>query len=110
MFNKPVTLGIIVGNRGFFPGHLCEGGRVTILKVLEEEGIQAVAISPEETPYGSVESLADARKLADLSRVQRSNSTILKLSAMSEKSALPPLAGSLRLSESGKQRTPSAWA
>ena len=34
---KPVTLGVIVGNRGFFPGHLCEKGRATILKVLQEE-------------------------------------------------------------------------
>ena len=63
---KPVTLGVIVGNRGFFPSHLCEDGRAIMLKVLEEEGIQAIAISPTETPYGSVESLEEARKLADL--------------------------------------------
>ena len=31
--DKPV-LGIIVGNRGFFPDHLCESGRRTILKVV----------------------------------------------------------------------------
>jgi len=66
MNSKPVTLGLIVGNRGFFPSHLCEDGRATILKVLEEEGIQAIAISPDETPYGSVESLEEAQKLADL--------------------------------------------
>ncbi|UCF26857.1 MAG: L-fucose/L-arabinose isomerase family protein, partial [Chloroflexota bacterium] len=36
------------------------------LKVLEEEGIKAIAISPEETPYGSVESIEEARKLASL--------------------------------------------
>ena len=61
-----VTLGVIIGNRGFFPSHLCEDGRSIILKVLEEEGINAIAISPDETPYGSVESLEEARKLADL--------------------------------------------
>jgi L-fucose isomerase-like protein len=66
MVNKPVTLGLIVGNRGFFPSHLCEDGREIILKVLEGEGINAVAISPEETPYGSVESLEEAHKLAAL--------------------------------------------
>jgi L-fucose isomerase-like protein len=66
MENNPVTLGVIVGNRGFFPSHLCEDGRTTILKVLEEEGIKAIAISSDETPYGSVESLGEARKLADL--------------------------------------------
>jgi L-fucose isomerase-like protein len=66
MSSKPVTFGVIVGNRGFFPSHLCEDGRAIILKVLEEEGIKAIAISPDETPYGSVESLAEARKLAEL--------------------------------------------
>ena len=66
MKTKPLTLGLIVGNRGFFPSHLCEDGRTIMLKILEEEGIQAVAISPDETPYGSVESLEEARKLADL--------------------------------------------
>ena len=33
------TLGVIIGNRGFFPSHLCEKGRTTILKVLKDEGI-----------------------------------------------------------------------
>jgi L-fucose isomerase-like protein len=61
-----ITLGVIVGNRGFFPSHLCETGRETVLKVLEEEGIKAIALTPEETPYGSVESLGEARKCAQL--------------------------------------------
>lgn len=66
-----LTLGVIVGNRGFFPSHLCETGRATILKVLEEEGIQAIALTPEETTYGSIESLSDAQKCADLFKAQR---------------------------------------
>ncbi len=66
MSEKPLTLGLIVGNRGFFPSHLCEAGRETILKVLEDESINAIAISPEKTPYGSVESLGEAHMLADL--------------------------------------------
>jgi L-fucose isomerase-like protein len=66
MNSKPVTLGLIVGNRGFFPSHLCEAGRANMLKVLEEEGVRTIAISPDETPYGSVESLDEARKLAKL--------------------------------------------
>ncbi len=63
---KPITLGVIVGNRGFFPSHLCEAGRATVLKVLEEEGIKTITLSSEETTYGSVESVSDARKCADL--------------------------------------------
>ncbi len=40
---KQPVLGVIVGNRGFFPAHLCDSGRKTILKVLEKEGINAIA-------------------------------------------------------------------
>jgi L-fucose isomerase-like protein len=65
------TLGIIVGNRGFFPAHLCESGRKEILRVLEEEGIKAVALPTEATKFGAVESLADAQKCADLFKAQR---------------------------------------
>lgn len=68
---KNLTLGVIVGNRGFFPGHLSDTGRKTILKVLAEESIDAVALTAEDSPYGSVESLADARKLADLFKQNR---------------------------------------
>jgi L-fucose isomerase-like protein len=68
---KPVTLGLIVGNRGFFPAHLCDSGRKTMLSVLAEEGIQVVALTPEETTYGSVESISDARRCADLFKQHR---------------------------------------
>jgi L-fucose isomerase-like protein len=69
--SKPTTLGVIVGNRGFFPAHLCDEGRKTILKVLEEEGIQAVCLTPEDTQYGAVFSNADAAKCADLFKAHR---------------------------------------
>ena len=68
---EPLTLGVIVGNRGFFPDHLCETGRKTILKVLAEEGINAIALTPEDTKFGSVESLQDAKKCADLFKKHR---------------------------------------
>ena len=60
------TLGVIVGNRGFFPKHLCDTGRAEVLRVLAEEGIDAVALGAEDTPHGSVETLADAEKCAAL--------------------------------------------
>jgi len=65
------TLGLIVGNRGFFPSHLCESGRAEMLRVLAEEGLGVVALGPEETPYGSIESLNDAQKCADLFKKHR---------------------------------------
>jgi L-fucose isomerase-like protein len=67
---QPV-LGVIVGNRGFFPNHLCESGRQTILEVLEEEGIKAILLNADDTPFGSVESLTDAQKCADLFKQHR---------------------------------------
>jgi L-fucose isomerase-like protein len=65
------TLGVIIGNRGFFPSKLCEEGRKTVLKVLKEEGIDAVALSPEDTPYGSVETYAQAKQCAELFKKHR---------------------------------------
>jgi len=71
IFSKQPTLGVIVGNRGFFPSELCEEGRKKIIKVLEEEGIKPIILTPEDTPYGSVESLSDAHKCADLFKQHR---------------------------------------
>ncbi|MCB9139256.1 MAG: fucose isomerase [Caldilineaceae bacterium] len=63
---KTVTLGLIVGNRGFFPDHLCQSGREEMLEVLKEAGFNVIALDADETPYGSIESVEDARKCADL--------------------------------------------
>ena len=63
---KKTTLGLVVGNRGFFPDHLVEEGRKEILKTLEAEGIEAIALTPEDTSLGSVETLDDAVKCAEL--------------------------------------------
>ncbi len=68
---KPVTLGVIVGNRGFFPDHLCVSGRKVILKVLEEEGIRAIITDENETKAGSIVTLEDAQKCADLFKAHR---------------------------------------
>jgi len=58
--------GVIIGNRGFFPAVLARDGRVEILRRLEQEGYQAVCLTPEETKFGAVETLQDARRCADL--------------------------------------------
>jgi L-fucose isomerase-like protein len=68
---KRVTLGVIIGNRGFFPTHLCESGRKTILEVLDQEGFDVVILGEHESPAGSVESLAEAQKCADLFKANR---------------------------------------
>ena len=63
---KPVTLGLLVGNRGFFPAHLCETGRAEMIATLEQAGFKVITLTPQDTTYGSVESMEDARKCADL--------------------------------------------
>jgi L-fucose isomerase-like protein len=65
------TLGIIIGNRGFFPAQLCETGRRDILRILESEGIKAITLPVEASKFGAVESLTDAQKCADLFKAHR---------------------------------------
>jgi L-fucose isomerase-like protein len=65
------TLAVIIGNRGFFPAHLCESGRSEILASLEQEKLKAIALPADATRFGTVESLSDARKCADLFRERR---------------------------------------
>jgi L-fucose isomerase-like protein len=63
---QKATLGVIVGNRGFFPDHLCKTGREEVLRVLQAAGIDTIVLAPEDTPMGSVETLEDAKKCAAL--------------------------------------------
>ena len=65
------TFGVIVGNRGFFPDVLARDGREEILKVLEAQGYGTVCLTPEDSKHGTVESLADARRCADLFKQHR---------------------------------------
>ena len=64
--NGKVTLGLLVGNRGFFPAHLCDSGRKEMISVLEQNNIGVVALPTTATRFGAVESLEDAQKCADV--------------------------------------------
>ncbi len=65
------TFGVIVGNRGFFPDALAKEGRKNILEVLKKNGFDSVALSMQETKYGTVETFADAKKCAALFAAKR---------------------------------------
>ena len=67
------TLGVISGNRGFFPDILARDGREEVLRLLEQEGYGAVCLTPQETKFGTVETLADALKCAELFKKHRDN-------------------------------------
>src|SRR5256885_7714453 len=71
MATKKMTMGVIVGNRGFFPDHLAKTGREEILRALESAGIDVVAPTPEETKYGAVETREESRRCADLFKKNR---------------------------------------
>jgi L-fucose isomerase-like protein len=66
--SKKMTMGVIVGNRGFFPGHLAKEGREQITQVLSKAGIDCVVMSPEESKYGAVETHDEAKRCAELFR------------------------------------------
>lgn len=65
---KQMTLGVIVGNRGFFPDHLARSGREEMLQILASAGVNAICPTPEQTKYGAVESRAESHMCAQLFR------------------------------------------
>ncbi len=66
-----MVLGVIVGNRAFFPDELCREGREELLRVLAEEGIGQISLSPGDTKLGTVTTMADAAKCAALFRANQ---------------------------------------
>jgi L-fucose isomerase-like protein len=65
---RPVTLGVIVGNRDFFPDSLIAGARKQVTALFAEMGIGAVMVDEQTTKLGAVETYADAMKCASLFR------------------------------------------
>jgi L-fucose isomerase-like protein len=64
-------LGLIVGNRGFFPDHLAATGREDMLRVLEQAGADVVALTTEESKFGAVETFEEAKRCAALFKQHR---------------------------------------
>ena len=64
-------LGVIVGNRGIFPGYLAEEGRKEVVDILKREGIEAILPASKETRYGAIENFKEAKKCAELFRRMR---------------------------------------
>jgi L-fucose isomerase-like protein len=69
--DRAVTFGVIIGNRDFFPDVLVGEARKEIQKLLDQAGIGAVMLTPEQTKLGGVETYADARKCATLFQENR---------------------------------------
>jgi L-fucose isomerase-like protein len=111
MANRKMTLGVIVGNRNFFPALLAKTGREDIIRVLAEKEIDPIVLSPEETKYGVVETFEDSRKCADLFRRNRDriDGVVVTLPNFGDERAV---ANTLRLADLGVpvlvQATPDA--
>ncbi|MBZ0302219.1 MAG: L-fucose/L-arabinose isomerase family protein [Anaerolineae bacterium] len=66
MNHTQMTLGVIVGNRDFFPDQLISEGRSDILEVFAELGIRAILVDEDTTKLGAVETWEHAKKCAAL--------------------------------------------
>lgn len=68
MKQPKATLGVIVGNRDFFPDRLVSEGRKDILDLFQSMNIEPVMLEENETKLGSVETYEHAKACADLFR------------------------------------------
>ena len=60
------TLGIIIGNRDFFPDHLITEARNEVLNIFKNKGLKPIILKDSDTKLGGVETFFEAQKCADL--------------------------------------------
>lgn len=65
-FKRDITFGIIVGNRSGAINALADNGRIKIQMILKKIGYNCICLSEKDTPSGSVGTLSDAHKCAEL--------------------------------------------
>src|SRR5262249_15958266 len=68
---RQMTLGLIVGNRGFFPDHLARSGRAEMKSALEAAGVNVIVLCETQSKYGAVETRQEAICCADLFKQHR---------------------------------------
>ena len=97
---KKMTMGVIVGNRGFFPDHLAKTGREEMIQVLQKAGMDVVVLGPDQTKYGAVETYEEAKRCAELfkSRAAAIDGVVVTLPNFGDERAI---ADTLRLSRLG---------
>ncbi len=94
---KKMTMGLILGNRGFFPDHLAKTGREEMIRAVEKAGMDSVVLSPEESKFGAVETHEEAKRCAALFRknADRIDGVIVSLPNFGDERAI---ADTLRMS------------
>ena len=71
MVNKTaekITLGVIIGNRDFFPDKLVGECRADLLQAFEKANVKPVMLDESETKLGGVETFQESQKCAALFR------------------------------------------
>lgn len=63
---KAATLGVIIGNRDFFPDKLVSEARKDILSLFESLQITPIMLGEEDSKLGGIETFAEAQKCAKL--------------------------------------------
>lgn len=63
---KQMALGVIIGNRNFFPDALISEGRKDILELFAEMNIRPILLDEDATKLGAVETWETAKKCAAL--------------------------------------------
>ena len=66
MSNKKMTMGVIIGNRGFFPDQLAKSGRDEMIRALAKASMDCIVLGPEESKHGAVETHEEAKRCAAL--------------------------------------------
>ena len=65
---RNMTMGIIVGNRGFFPDQLARTGREEMMQAVQQAGMDVVVLDPSQSKQGAVETREEAKRCAALFR------------------------------------------
>src|SRR5579872_1064343 len=68
MSPKKMTMGVIIGNRGFFPDQLAKSGREEMIQALAKAGVDCIVLGPEDSKHGAVETHEEAKRCAALFR------------------------------------------
>ena len=71
MAQKKMTMGVIIGNRGFFPDQLAKAGREEMIQTLAKAGIDCVVLGADESKHGAVETHEEAKRCAALFQKNR---------------------------------------
>src|SRR5579864_9139082 len=65
---KKMTMGVIIGNRGFFPDQLAKAGREEMIQALAKAGVDCIVLGPDDSKHGAVETHEEAKRCAALFR------------------------------------------